>query len=424
MIKPLGNVLNLRHVPIIMLWIGAVVDPIGGMFGIRYISIAIASIFIFFYAFSSPKAEIYSDHRKFLTIIFAIVLPIHGLVLYALNRTGDNFTDTSYLAAGLLMTFSYIYRCREDCVFGLKSFLIGTRLLSLLTIFTFFLYLFNLDSIIGFFTSRNVALVGSRVYNGVEFPYIYFVASPILIFLLSYDFAVLKDEYRLANIVRFLTSGSALFLSGTRAHIFIAVLFIPAYYFLRSNRNFAFNIFIFFNLIVLTALLSPDLREVLGSLLSSSETNNSAKIRLLSGYRQLFDDPMVILFGQGFNAHEWSNVFRTMVISLEFDATKTELTYLELFRVFGIFTATLFLFYLVRFINATKRLRIDFPWIYPGLVLYLANAALNPYLFSINGILPIGLFASILTYFKQTEKIETRSKFYSLIESRTLTGPH
>ena len=44
-----------------------------------------------------------------------------------------------------------------------------------------------------------------------------------------------------------------------------------------------------------------------------------------------------MLFGQGFNAHYWSGDFKALMARSGNDGTKTELTYLEFIRVFGVF---------------------------------------------------------------------------------------
>lgn len=386
---------------IALLWIGAVVDPIGDMFAIRYVSIGLATVTVIFVIVASPASQINFSCRAMLICFISIIFPIYGLVLYAIHRSGGDFIDTSYIAAGLLMVFSLLYKNKYECIFGVKSLIFASRLLAILTIFTYAMQILSFNDVIGFFTTRNVALVGERQYGGIKFPYIYFVASPILIFLLAYDFHKLRNNFKLKTVLMYIFSSIALFLSGTRAHMLISITFPLMYLALISDKSVFLRFVAILNVFVIISIFSVEVREFLISLFLPEEENNSLKLLLLFQYQEIFSDPIVILFGQGFNAHEWSPIFRSMVTTMEFDASKTELTYIELYRVFGIFIATSFLVLIFYFVSEIKKLPEEFRWIYPALVIYLVGAAVNPYFFSVNGILPIGLFSAVLLLFGQ-----------------------
>lgn len=397
MADPSGISVTLPRAAIAILWLGAVVDPIGSMFGLRYVSIVFAIAALLF-SISSGRIAFGADGtRQTLILFFSFILPIQGLALYAIHGgRGGAFTDTSYLAAGILMLFSLLYVSHKDAIFGIRALVLSTRLLTAFILFTFVASMFSQDTAVGIFTSRDVALVGVRNYAGLQFPYIYFLASPLLIFLISYDFSVIRKKFTIGALLKITLSCAALFLSGTRAHMLIAIAFVPLLYVLtitRNNfllRNWALLVTLSVFAVVITFM------DVGRSFFSTNDINNSSKLALLDGYFIIFSDIYVVLFGQGFNAHEWSNIFRSMVISIYFDSSKTELTYLEIFRVFGFVTGGAFMFVLFGFAARLRSLPREYDWVFPAFVVYLVNTAFNPYLFSINGMLPIGLFSALL----------------------------
>jgi hypothetical protein len=129
-------------------------------------------------------------------------------------------------------------------------------------------------------------------------------------------------------------------------------------------------------------------------MLSLSDVSTSIKLSYLNGYLDLFNDVPTLFFGQGFNAHEWSFEFSEM---LSGGASKTELTYLELIRVFGLFGAIYFFFELLRFFLRSEKVLPEYRWVFPGIALYLFLSTLNPYVFSSNGMLVLGLAAGIVS---------------------------
>jgi hypothetical protein len=187
----------------------------------------------------------------------------------------------------------------------------------------------------------------------------------------------------------------------------IAVLFIPIYIILTGNRKTQILSLIFFSIfIIVFGFFVEQVGKLIEAFFSVSETSNSMKLSLLNGYGEIFSNPVTLLFGQGFNAHEWSPTLRNM-IAIEEKASKTELTYLELVRVFGIVIATALIGTIFLLLRLTKNLHQNFRWIYPGFSVFLINAAFNPYLFSVNGILPLGLIAAIVYHYTRTNKCRT-----------------
>lgn len=392
----------LAKVAIFLLWVGSVVDPIGNTFGIRYLALATAFAGMAWLLSTGSLNQLDKSYRGFLILLLAGVLPLYGLFLYSFRASSNEFIDTSYLASGVLILTSLLYRNQRMCEFGIKSLVLSTRILSLLVIAGYASQIFSLGGWLGFFTERNVALISFREYSGITLPYIYFLASPLLILLMAYDFGNFRQQTTILSFLIFALTAFSFALTGTRAHILIALTFAPLYMLLTSTSRTIIKAFALFVTLVLIALTIEDSRTLASSFFSTSETSNSMKLSLLDGYGKIFSDPQALLLGQGFNAHEWSPPLREM-IAMEDKASKTELTYLELIRVFGIGLAALLICTLLLLLRSTKNLNKDLQWIYPGFAIYLANATINPYLFSVNGILPLGLIAAISHYYRHPQ---------------------
>lgn len=386
---------------IVLLWLAAVIDPIGNMFGVRYIALAAALCGLIWLVAIGEIVGLEKSQRGFLVLLLAVVFPIYGLFLYSFHASDQEFIDTSYLATGILIITSLLYRSRSMCEFGIRSFVLSTRLLSLIVVTGFLFQLFGLDGLIGLFTERSVALVSFRDYAGFSLPYIYFLASPLLILLLAHDFDAFRRSRSVCQFIVFGFTAFSFALTGTRAHILIAALFAPLYMLLTSTLKTAIKSVLLLAGVLALAMSLEEVRLIIAAFTSTTETSNSMKLSLLDGYGEIFSDPRYLFLGQGFNAHEWSTPLRDM-IAMEDKASKTELTYLELIRVFGLGLAGVFISFLFFLLRGLKRINGEHHWIFPGFSIFLVNAAINPYLFSVNGILPLGLFVSISYYFRKT----------------------
>lgn len=394
----------LSNVAYALLWLAMVIDPVGYFFGFRYIAIILAGAILAMKLISERPSLGASDSRMVLILIFSILLPIQGLVVYAIRSEPGEFIDTSYLLSGVLITFSLAYSSKADCLSSIKFFIISLRILTVLITISFYAYLYSKPEILQFFIDNKQALFGNRDYSGFTLPYINFVAAPTLIYLACYDFQSIVEKRTIKNILLLSLTMFCMFVSGTRALILLTILFIPAYYII-NKRNSGFQKSLLFLIAPLLVVAMPaDVREAVFSLFSLNDASNAQKISYLSRYSEIFRDWTTIFVGQGFNAHTWSLELASMVTFFEFDAAKTELTYIEIYRVYGFITGTIVILGLAKLVKDTSVLHDDVRWIRPALILYLLSAILNPYLFSANGILPIALVSSLLVYAQEPSR--------------------
>lgn len=392
-IRVLTAIEMVNAVALFSIWIAAVIDPVGNFYGLRYISYAfcIATLTL---VFVSRKFRLTINWYQFgFIVIFGVFLPAYGLLLFAMSDLGHEFRDTSYLAAAVLTIITLLYYNEYAVRHGITCLVLAGRLLSCLIILNaVFLIGFGDWSFASLFTENNIAIIGFRSYLGVEVPYINFLAAPILIFVIAYDCHTYLERSNSLNLSFLLLTFLAMLLTGTRGSAIFGILTVILLLFVSDGRRFSkavigllfVALFVFFFINYLDEILSA---------FSTAEANNRSKIDDLDRYGHLFNNFQVILFGQGFNAHSWSLEFREMI---DGDlATKTELTYLEIIRVFGFpigFGVIIFLILIS--VEAFRTAR------YLGVATLglLFNAAFNPYLFSSNGMLPLGLIVASFSY--------------------------
>jgi hypothetical protein len=387
---------------ILFLWIGAVFDPVGQFFNIRYVAVLLAALSILQIVILS--GGILSRNgltmRSFMILFFGFITPFYGLFIYFLRAGGGDFIDTSYIAAGFLMCTSILYKNQEYCLFGIRSLVITVRILALLIISIFTSQLISSSGWYWIFVDGGGAYIGQRSYADVNFPYIYFVASPLLIFLVAYEFNKSMGKVVGLNVVNLFISIFALFLSGTRFNMLISILFSLFFFMIKFGPKRILSIYILIVLVFFHEMIAFGVKDLFGEIFSVSEFSNSQKLSYFKEYSKIFSNPVNLIFGQGYNAHVWSPELREM-LPLDFPASKTELTYLEFFRVYGVLFGVVFLLVLFVLLKRLSFLEPEMRWMYYGLAIFLVSASLNPYIFSVNGMLPLALFSSIIIYNKR-----------------------
>jgi hypothetical protein len=386
-----------------LLFISAIIDPIGS-FGLRYLSGGVAAgALVLMAAFGQIRAPA-RDVRFALAIWLIFVMPEFAFFRYSLHAGDAHFSDTADIVTSFLYLTTFLYFDAQALAFGHRLFIASLRLLSILSIVVAPL---TLTGIAAKFTDalilHNVAILGLRQYGAVNFPYIYFVASPMLIYLGAYELSLHWRTMKFSShSIWALIAIAALLLSGTRAHQLIAILLIPAT--LVSERGLTRSIgAILIGSAVIVFFLIIEAQQLITALFSPSETDNAMKIALLSGYERIFSKPLWLFFGQGYNAQTWSNTLQGMVNS-SIGATKTELTFLEIIRTYGLLVGGPFIALLIWLGATLKKAPQSQQWLFVGFAFYLLDSATNAYLFSSNGMLPLALVAASASYYSRSAR--------------------
>ena len=315
-------------------------------------------------------------HKRFFFVFF---IPIYGVLLYIL-RGGQfqNFSDTSYISSAVVIASTLVFKRINFSSLLRYIYTVSLAFSLLLFASAFELVLSDSRNIIDYIFTHDIGRVAFRTYGGIDVPFIYFFASPLLLLPIGIIVSKLLDN-TILNYERFLlfVFTFALLLSGTRSHIFISICVFLIY--IHKLRNILYQ-YLFF-LFVFVLVILPNL-NVFQQMLGMNNESNSFKFSMLKVYSEVFSEPLSFLFGQGFNAHAWD--FRLSDI-LQGDASKSELTYLEYIRVFGFPSFLYFIYIVISSFNIVNVLRVSF-------ILLLVDSLLNPHLFSTYGSIIVGLY--------------------------------
>jgi hypothetical protein len=373
-----------------LLFISFIFDPTGDFYKLKYISVILSFVLFGTKLLINYKTSYFSSYQLIYLFAFCFFIPIYGLCITLLHTNLSSLTDTSYIgfAITLLLASPVMTMNKEKF---LQIFLYSLRVLEFVILLILISFVFDNDSygITQFFIDHKSMFMGFREYSGIPTYYIYFTASPLLIILVAYDSSKLVNKYSLKNLLVFISSIIAIFLTGTRFNMLVAILILPITYLLKTYT--VRHIFIGLISFIILALFVT-YNSFTSSFFISSESSNNVKIGYFEAYWPIFSKPNFFLLGQGFNAHDWSMDFKNLLMKADNDGTKTELTYLEYLRVFGVFFGTVLNFMTLSIPVIVFRYYHKFNFLVIGILIYLLSAALNPYLFSTNGVLLVLLF--------------------------------
>lgn len=374
------------RIALFFLIVSYIIDPTGDFFQLKYISTIIAFlIFGINFILEKPKSVLYR-YQLIYIVLFCLIMPLYGLSISLLYSDLNNFVDTSYIGFSIsLLLLLPIVLIKNEIY--LKMLITSLRLLSIIILVILISFLADGDQIglANFFVVHNSMLMGFREYGGIPTYYIYFTASPLLIILIVNDSCNLIKKKSIKNILLFITSVISIFITGTRFNMLIAILVFPITFFLL-NLNIKYILASLSLLIIVSIIIFNN--PITSSFFSATEDSNSVKIGYLETYWNIFSqNPFFLLLGQGFNAHDWSMIFKNLLIKSNNEGTKTELTYIEMFRVFGIIIGlVLNLMLFIMPILIYKKYK-KFNFISISLIVYLLSSSINPYIFSTNGVL-------------------------------------
>lgn len=370
-----------------LLVLTVIVDPSNKITGLKTPIFLVSFFFIFIFYLLNRSYLKKFDCSVLFSLSFLFFISLYG---FFIGKIGHQTYDH-----GFALYFSFVFvpyillyffivlgiDFEKIFIFCLKVFALMLFVFSLL-IQLFYSKLSGVVDLLNY--TFETAMIGYRDYGGVIFSMIYWKTSILIVFL-SANLFHKKDVF---STLFFLLSIYLLFISGTRANIFVSVLFLFWWLNYRVKSYFSpcyYYGFLFLLTILISAVTLLFFDDFSSTFLSPSEKSNSVKIGHFFSYIDMFSsDLLSFLFGFGYGTAMFSNGTFGYLFTLE-------LTYFELIRFYGFFVAFLFFAFLVYplFILYKHRSSYFYAWL-----TYLMIAGSNPLLLSSTGV-----FSLIFIYF-------------------------
>ena|GEM_PF-5740188 len=379
---------------LILMFFGAVFDPMGGLYRIKYGAFAALIGFAAWSAYRGQLRRVSVPYAMFWAA-FSLCIPGYGLFRTFVNSGAlEVGPETVYLTAGAFLGYALLLTEREHVQIALDAL---DRVLMLMVwgvLFAACLILLHCGApILGFLWDHNVASPGFREYGGIKVFNIYFYSAPMLMLPTARRWSEYFDRPSGGQLRLALACSAALLLTGTRACMalgIVAPLIVWAWRRFDLSRA----------LLVLGVggglfVLLASAFGVFDAMLSTSEQSNAIKLGYLAHYAKLYSIPDVALFGQGFNAAVWSPDYRGM---LNGDSKVTELAYLEILRVYGFGVGGLLWLLLCAPILLWAKLPAQWRYCAIGWFLFLVVSLTNPYIVSSTGMTLYGVVSAAVVW--------------------------
>ena len=373
---------------VLALIIVCIFDPAGKILEIKYFLFVVSWILMIIRMIVFKKNR-WLNYEFFIYICLFLFIPILSIMQYFVFDAKSPYDGFLFFKSYLFITLTLVLT--SSGIDFLGKFCAVLTSLSILTILIFFIIMifpFTLPFIDAYGIVHGNLSLGQRTYGTYSYYAIFYRTSPMIVFAICYYVYWFYNTSITKKFHLFILSFInifALFLSGTRANIIVSLL-VPLVLILRYSKHKRVIVFV---VIFGVLALASRYAETVFAMLNPKDVSNSQKIGYLTDYKTIFDSVPTILFGQGIGAYNtWT--------SMGFTTSQTELTYIEIFRNYGIVLGVPLLVLLIYpLIRANYRHK---EYIKNGYLCYLLVSFTNPFIFSSSGMLILSIVLSSLIH--------------------------
>lgn len=337
-------------------------------------------IFLVLMAYSCMSGNFSINNKRLqkYVFVFSILLPITSFIVGFLTNM-ENYDNPNmfgavkpYLFLFLAFAFQKNYELQEDVIKILAYSLFG---LSIATLSILILYLTEVvpcEVLYEFGDQYVLYSVGERSYGAFNVSRVYFHSSPMLVFALCYFLDTFIRKHRKIHLYMSIIISASLIFSGTRNNMIMALLPYFVLYYIHGDSKIRFRV----RVCAIGAIAYLLSQELVMALFDKTETSNSTKLGYFADYEKAFSNIRTLIFGDGLDSY-FHTGHRGRV-------NVTELTYVEMFRRFGIFGACIYLYLMIKPAKGLFR-RVGYEWLGLAYSMYLVMIMSNPFFFSSNG---------------------------------------
>ena len=328
-------------------------------------------------------------------VLLMVMVPLVSILHYFISGGGQPFEGFLLLKSYLLIPFAILlYVTRFNAV---KYLTFGLTILALMILLISFIMLINPEIFMPLYhlgLESKIFSIDKRDYgNGEEFFQAYFVVSSMLVIPIAYYF----DKWRTLKSKRtfyFILTAIcvlAMFLAGTRNNMLISIL-LPSILLFYYSKN---RLIVFILLTLVMGIFAGVFSENIIAFFNPNEQSNYYKISFIKDYFIIFNNFSFsnVLFGEGLGAYSaWS---------LRGDYFITELTFLEIFRNFGLLMGIVMLMLMLYPIIYSFIIRPSYidKHIIIAYAAYLVMCITNPLFFSSTGMLILAIIVANISIF-------------------------
>lgn len=393
--------LRLLNFLVFLLVVDVVIDPGNLILGIK--EFLFVSIFILWLASKQIKIDV----EIFYVILFvALILPVYGFLIGIIRQENFIVKESLQYLKGFVF-FALLFVTISKKIDISKYLVYSGFFIVLITIWLYIdigEYSFRESY---YFVEKNAARISRRTFANILFdPVVFYNTSPILLFPLAYYLDRCEKRFTLWNTLAAVLFLAALFISATRANMLSALILIVIFLYNVIRNKWRIVLYILIPLsIILSMIFLPHFFKTY--IFDPLESSNSIKIDHFKSYIELFkNDLSSLIFGQGMGAGFYSYAKEALVY-------KTELTYMELIRMFGIVMTSVFI--IVLFIpiyifsrNTQNILFSRYKYVYKAYFLYLIlEIGSNPLLIGSTGMIVLVSVFSSTFFINKSIQIES-----------------
>jgi O-antigen ligase len=334
-------------------------------------------------------------------LFFALVIPTYatfvGLAGTSLPVAGPTFaTVKSFM---IIVLLPIVVTERASLVRIVARYSVVVALLTLAMVVISIVAPIVFDMIYAFTLEKQNALVRPTDLFGIGMGSFYYKTVAVLVFPIVYHLEQLASgAKKIRQVLMLLIYSAAIFFSGSRASI-LAVALVFGYFLaiVLKRRLGVWSAPVLMFIAVLGLSLAA---IVFGGFFDAKETSNAAKLGHVHSYMEEFEaHPRFLLFGQGADTEFYTEGFQRKT-------NLTEVTYLELVRVFGLpVTVVLLAGFFYPLIPLSKAAVKGGNCVGIAYGVYLFEAASNPLLIGSTGLLVVvSVWAFVLSNHFQPER--------------------
>lgn len=382
---------KMAQVVLSLLMFVVIIDPTNTIFHLKELCF-LAVIGVAFLDYCNMNIQ----HNILMLILLIFAAFFISLVMGTVN--GYDFADGVALGFFKSFLFLFLLLIVGDRNFDFfKALTLPVITISIIVIIAFVTILFfpEIGTAIYLFAleKEQTIIMSMRNFLGFDVQSVFYKSSPVLVIPLAYYFNLwlMSDEKRGSRFIMSLLFLAAVLMSGTRANMLSGVMIVVV---LLVNKLRKTRVGVALLLPVATAVLLAS-SFLVYKLLSDDEKSNEIKGVLADNLtEQIFSNPDIMIFGQGAGSTYDSGSAAHGVTPI------SELSYLEIFRMFGfIGGGVVIILFLYPIFLIVRNKPPNYGAFLLGYVAYLFIGGTNPLLIGSTGFMVLAIaYSYALTY--------------------------